>query len=38
MQKEDIQSKISSIKSEMAQKVVGQDNLVRDLLVGLFAH
>ena len=38
MQKEDIQSKISSIKSEMAQKVVGQDNLVRDMLVGLFAH
>ena len=37
-EKEDIQDKIASIKAEMAKKVVGQDKLVRDLLVGLFAH
>lgn len=38
MEKEDIKDKISHIKLEMAQKVVGQESLVRDLLVWLFAH
>jgi hypothetical protein len=33
MEKEDIKDKISHIKLEMAQKVVGQESLVRDLLV-----
>lgn len=38
MQKEDIQTKVWEIKAEIGQKVVGQDKLVRDLLVGLFSH
>jgi MoxR-like ATPase len=38
MKKEDIQSKIESIKCEISKKVVGQELLVRDLLIGLFAH
>ena len=38
MQKLEIQEKITLIKSEIAKNLVWQDNLVRDLLVVLFAH
>jgi MoxR-like ATPase len=38
MQKVDIHAKIDAVKTEIGKKVVGQEDLVRDLLVGLFSH
>lgn len=38
MESKDIQEKIEQIKKEIAKKVVWQDNLVRDLLIGLFSQ
>ncbi|QFR39077.1 MoxR family ATPase [Candidatus Gracilibacteria bacterium 28_42_T64] len=38
MESKNIQEKIQQVKTEIAKKVVGQENLVRDLLIGLFSQ